>query len=168
MSKFEDRLWRDLVRKHGADLAQMNMPPAKRPRRRPRLLAGTTLSLAGIGAAVVLLVSAAGSSPAFAVSRNANGTVTVTIQRIDAIHGANAKLAALGIRARLVEVMPGCTVKALPPAAVAAMKLATSVAGRTPHQVAITRLDPSKIPAGSWQVIPTYRSPAESTSRRST
>src|SRR5580693_1251000 len=99
MSKFEDRLWRDLVRKHGADLAQMTPPAAKPTRRaRPRLLAGTTVSLAGIAAAVVLLVSAAGSPPAFAVNRNSDGTYTVWIQKLTGVHGANARLAALGIR----------------------------------------------------------------------
>ena len=154
MSKFEDRLWRELVRRHGADLAQMTRPAAKRARRaRPRLLAGTSLALAGVVAALALVLSAASSPPAFAVSRNPDGTVTVTIHQITAIPRANARLAGLGIRARLVEVAPGCTVKALPPAAVAAMKLATSMAGSAAPQVAIARLDPRKIPAGKWQVI---------------
>ena len=158
MSKFEDRLWRDLVRKHGADLAQMTRPAAKRARpARPRLLAGTSVALAVAGTALALVLSAASSPPAFAVSRNADGTYTVTLQKIAAIHGANAKLAGLGIRARLVEVTQGCTVKALPPAAVHAMALARSVAGKAAPQVAIARLDPRKIPPGKWQVIPTYK-----------
>ncbi len=157
MSKFEDRLWRDLVRKHGADLFQMSRPAAKRARARPRLLAGTSVALAVAGTALALVLSAASSPPAFAVSRNSDGTVTVTLQKLAAIHQANATLAALGIRARLVEVAPGCTVKALPPAALAAMRLAKSMTGRAAPQVAIARLDPSKIPAGKTQVIPTYR-----------
>ncbi len=120
MSKFEDRLWRDLVRKHGADLAQMEKPAAKPPRRaRPRLLAGTSIGLAVAGTAAALVLSAASSPPAFAVNRNSDGTWTVSIQKLAAVHGANAKLAALGIRARLVVVTQGCAVKALPPAAVA-------------------------------------------------
>jgi len=158
MSKFEDRLWRDLVRRHGADLAELNQPAAKRARpARPRLLAGTTVALAGIGTAVVLLLSAASSPAAFAVSRNADGTYTVSLQKFAAIHGANAKLAALGIRARLVEVTQGCQVKALPPAAVHAMTLAQSMAGKEAPQVATAKLDPRKIPPGKWQVIPTYK-----------
>src|SRR5690242_13609024 len=101
MGKFEDRLWREVVRRHGADLAQMTRPPAKRARRAgPRLLAGTSVALAAAVAAVALVLSAASSPPAFAVSRNADGTYTVTLQRFAAIHGANAKLAGLGIRAR--------------------------------------------------------------------
>ena len=55
MSKFKDRLWRELVREHGADLAQIRRPAAKHARRaRPRVLAGTTLGLAGAGTALAL------------------------------------------------------------------------------------------------------------------
>src|SRR5215468_457819 len=116
MSKFEDRLWREVVRRHGADLAQMTRPPAKPARRaRPRILAGTSVALAVAGAVVALVLSAASSPPAFAVSRNSDGTYTVSLQKLAAIHGANARLAALGIRARLVVVTQGCTVKTLPP-----------------------------------------------------
>ena len=121
MTKFEDRLWREIVHKHGADLAEIEGHQVRRARTRPRVLAGTTVGLALAGVASVLVLSAASSPSAFAVSRNADGTVTVKLQRIAAIHGANAKLAALGIRARLVEVVPGCQVKALPPAAAQAM-----------------------------------------------
>ncbi len=158
MSKFEDRLWRDLVRKHGADLAQMTRPAPKRARRaRPRLLAGTSIGLAVAGTAAALVLSAASSPPAFAVSRNSDGTWTVSIQKLAAVHGANAKLAALGIRARLVVVTQGCTVKALPPTAVQAMQLARTVASAPKQQVAVAKLDPTKIPPGKWQVIPAYR-----------
>ena len=158
MSKFEDRLWRDLVRKHGADLAQMTRPAPKNARRgRPRLLAGTSIGLAVAGTAAVLVLSAASSPPAFAVNRNSDGTVTVSLQKLEAIHGANAKLAALGIRARLVVVTQGCKVKALPPTAVQAMQLARTVASAPKQQVAVAKLDPTKIPPGKWQVIPAYR-----------
>jgi hypothetical protein len=158
MGKFEDRLWRDLVRRHGADLAQMTRPEAKRARRaRPRLLAGTSVALAAAVAALALVLSAASSPPAFAVSRNADGTYTVTLQKLAGIHGANAKLAGLGIRARLVVVYQGCTVKALPPAAAHAMRLAQSMAGKAAPQIAVAKLDPRAIPPGNWQVIPAYR-----------
>ena len=158
MSKFEDRLWRDLVRKHGADLAQMERPAAKpRRRARPRLLAGTSIGLAVAGTAAALVLSAASSPPAFAVSRNSDGTVTVILQKLAAIHGANAKLAALGIRARVVVVSTGCTVKALAPADVHAMQLARTMAGRAASQAAISRFDPKTIPPGKIQVIPAYR-----------
>jgi hypothetical protein len=160
MSKFEDRLWRDLVRKHGADLAQMTRPAPRtsgHARGRPRLLAGTSIGLAVAVTAAALVLSAASSPPAFAVNHNSDGTWTVSIQKLTAVHGANAKLAALGIRARLVVVTQGCTVKALPPAAVQAMQLARTVASAPKPQVAVAKLDPTKIPPGKWQVIPAYR-----------
>lgn len=157
MSKFEDRLWRDLVRKHGADLAQMTRPAPKHARGRPRLLAGTSIGLAVAVTAAALVLSAASSPPAFAVNHNSDGTWTVSIQKLTGVHGANAKLAALGIRARLVVVTQGCTVKALPPAAVQAMQLAQTVASAPKPQVAVAKLDPTKIPPGKWQVIPAYR-----------
>ena len=157
MSKFEDRLWREIVRRHGADLAQVTRPAAKPARRaRPRLLAGTSVALAVAGAIVALVLSAASSPPAFAVSRNADGSYTVSLQKIAAIHGANARLAALGIRARLVVVTQDCTVKTLPPMEVRAMALARSMAGKAAARAATARLDPAKIPPGAWQVIPTY------------
>ena len=88
MSKFEDRLWRELVRRHGADLAQMTRPGSKRAQRaRPRLLAGTSVALAGVLSAVALVLSAASSPPAFAVNRNPDGTVTVAIHQISASRG---------------------------------------------------------------------------------
>jgi hypothetical protein len=158
MSKFEDRLWRELVRKHGAELSQMTRPADRRARRaRPRLLAGTSVVLAVAVAAMALVLSAASSPTAFAVNRNADGTYTISLQKLAAIHGANAKLAALGIRAKLVEVSQGCAVKALPPSAVHAMALARSKAGRPAPPVATARLDPRKIPPGKTQVIPAFR-----------
>ncbi len=146
------------MRKHGADLAEMTRPAPKHARRaRPRLLAGTSIGLAVAGTAAVLVLSAASSPPAFAVSRNSDGTWTVSIQKLAAVHGANAKLAALGIRARLVVVSQACTVKALPPTAVQAMQLTRTAASVSTPQIAVAKLDPSKIPPGKWQVIPAYR-----------
>ena len=47
MSKFKDRLWREIVREHGADLAQIQ-DGARQPRRaRPRVLAGTASAWRG-------------------------------------------------------------------------------------------------------------------------
>ena len=56
------------------------------------------LGLAGLGTALVLVLSAASTSPAFAVSRNHDGTVTISIKRSSGVAGANARLNQLGIR----------------------------------------------------------------------
>ena len=150
MSKFKERLWRDLMREHGSELAQIDRPAAGRARyARPRLLAGTTVGFAAIATAIVLFVSAASTPAAFAVSGNSDGTVSVMLRRIAGIKGANARLQALGIRAKFVQVAAGCRA-AVPPAALAQIK--------TPDQVLIhagrqTRIDPRKIPPGRMVVI---------------
>jgi hypothetical protein len=66
-------------------------------RRRPRLLAGGTLGLAGIGAALVLILSAGGAAapPAFAITTNGDGTLTVNLVTDAGLAGVNRKLAAM-------------------------------------------------------------------------
>jgi hypothetical protein len=164
MSKFEDRLWRELVKEHGAELAQMTPPAADhRRRQRPKLLAGTTVGLAGVGTAVALIVSAAGSSPAFAVTRNNDGTVTVLIRRLDGIAGANARLEALGVRARAVVVATGCKpppgVTGKPGRLIPAPKVHGNWTGA--RQIVIARFDPKKIPSGRTLVLPAVRAGKE-------
>ncbi len=155
MSKFTDRLWRELVREHGADLAQTRRPAAG-PRRhaRPRLLAGTTVGLAGVGSVVALAIGAAGTSPAFAVTSNSDGTVSVVLRAPDGITGANAKLAALGIRARFVQVLAGCAPP--PPVALFASRNAihTMAVLRGNYQ---TKIDPRQIPADRTLVIASWQ-----------
>ena len=153
MSKFKERLWRDLMREHRSELAQIDRPAAGRARyARPRLLAGTTVGFAVIATAIVLFLSAASTPAAFAVSGNSDGTVSVVLRRFAGIRGANQRLAALGIRAKVVAVSAGCRA-ALPPAALANI--------RTPDQVLIhagrqTRFDPRRIPPGRMVVIMTW------------
>ncbi len=128
-------------------------------RARPRVLAGTTAGLVGIGTAVALMLSAAGSSPAFAVTRNHDGTVTVALRTFSAIRDANAKLAGAGLPAKLVQVRVGCPADAkLPPALMKAWH-AHGTAQRpilVPRGVQ-ARFDPRKIPAGKILVLATWR-----------
>ena len=107
MSKFEDHLWREFAREHGNALAQMARPSVKQSRRaRPRLVVGTGLGLVGIGSVLALVLGATTTSPAFAVTRNHDGTVTVRVLRTAGIAGANAKLHQLGIRAKVLPQVP--------------------------------------------------------------
>ena len=103
MSKFTDQLWRDLVQEHGATLAHADRPePGRAPLlRRPRVLAGSTLGLAGVGTALALGLGAT-STPAYAVTTNGDGSVLVTINQISALPQANAKLTAMGIREQIM------------------------------------------------------------------
>jgi hypothetical protein len=100
MSKFTDHLWRDLVQEHGPTLAQAHRPAAGRGRlRRPRVLAGSTLGLAGVGTALLLaLGGTAATTPAFAVTQTSDGTVLVQLNynSDQNLPQVNQKLASLG------------------------------------------------------------------------
>jgi hypothetical protein len=87
MSKFTDHLWRDLVQEHGATLAQADRPdPGRAARagvlRRPRVLAGSTLGLAGVGAALVLALGGSAAAPAFAITTQGDGSVLVHLNYV--------------------------------------------------------------------------------------
>ncbi len=103
MSKFAENLWRDLVQEHGPALTHAGPPGPARAAllRRPRVLAGSTLALAGAGTALTLGLTAAGSTPAFAVTENGDGSVLVTINQKSALPQANAKLTAMGIHEQI-------------------------------------------------------------------
>jgi hypothetical protein len=89
----------DLAREKRA--AYADRPEPRRARlRRPRLLAGGTLGLAGVGAALVLaLGGTAATAPAYAITRSSDGSVLVhlnynTDQNLPQVEN---KLAAMGI-----------------------------------------------------------------------
>jgi hypothetical protein len=107
MTKFTDNLWRDLAREHGPTLALADRPePGRAPLlRRPRVLAGSTLALAGVGTVLVLALGAASSTPAYAITTNGDGSVQVTINQNSALPQANAKLTAMGIHEQITIYM---------------------------------------------------------------
>ena len=106
MTKFTDNLWRDLAREHGPTLAHADRPEPGRARRpHPRVLAGSTLGLAGVGTALALTLTATGSTPAYAVTTNSDGSVLVTINQNSALPQANAKLTAMGIHEQVTIYM---------------------------------------------------------------
>src|ERR1700733_1939524 len=102
MSEFEDNLWVTVLREHGDELARTERAAhTHRRASRPQLLAGTTAGLAAMAPAAALLFGASTSPPAFAVTRNPNGTITVNLMHRSGIAGANEKLAAMGVRAQI-------------------------------------------------------------------
>src|SRR5450755_2304789 len=161
MTRFEDNLWREVQRAYGSELSRAAGPLQRRSRSRARAIAGTGLGVAGAGAATAIVLSAASSSPAFAVTPHRDGSVSVVIRRIDGIAGANQRLAQLGIHARAVAVADGCAgsaAAALPPVAVATLV-------RVPHANWISNatgtvratIRPTQIPSGHTLVIPAVR-----------
>ena len=162
MTKFEDNLWREVEEKYGSELSQAPGPVHSQSRLRGPMLAGTSLGVVGAGTAAVLVLTAAGSSPAFAVTSQPNGNVSVVIRRIEGIPGANRRLAQLGIHARAVRVADGCQV--LPaPGMLRAVPITTLVRnGRRNwigNRVSTLRAEirPAQIPSGRTLVIPAVR-----------
>jgi len=102
MSEFEDNLWTAVVREHGDELAGAERTARRHGRAtRPQVLAGTTVALAAVASAATLLFGASTSPPAFAVTRNPDGTVTINLRQPSGIAGVNKKLAAMGVRAEI-------------------------------------------------------------------
>jgi hypothetical protein len=119
MTRYTDNLWGDLVREHGATLAQADRPePGRAPfYRRPQVIAGGTLALAVAGTALGFGLTAPGSTPAatgtkrvfttaaYTITQNTNGSVVVEINQATSLPQANAKLTAIGIHEQVTIYM---------------------------------------------------------------
>lgn len=113
MTKFADQLFADLMREHGDALRSQPERPAAaaaRPRRRAArpawLTAGIATATGAVAGGLVLFGGAA--APAYAVTQNSNGTLSVSVKQASAIDAANATLKAMGVKVVVVPVRPGC------------------------------------------------------------
>ena len=133
MTKFADQLFDDLIREHGSTLTNAR-PPAPRghiaTRRALLAVGGGGVAVAAAAGVLVATVgtnpaahdgqAAAGKNPAYAVTNNPNGTVTLAVYQKDGIAGANAKLHELGdSQVYVVPVGAGCPSMSSLPAPVA-------------------------------------------------
>jgi hypothetical protein len=119
LTNFADQLFEDLMREHGAALRDLSdqapiaaagtghKPKRARAARRPAWLTAGLVTATGATAAGFVLFGGA-AAPAFAVTQNANGTVSVTVNQASAIDAANTKLKAMGVRVAVVPARPGC------------------------------------------------------------
>lgn len=168
---FEDRLWGYLMTEHGAQLA--TLPRRRRKTANPRswVVGGSAVAAAGTAAGLAVALFATAATPAFAVTNNSNGTVTVRIHELVGISGANAELARLGVHARAVRLIPNClkslaqvppaqwTYKAVRPEGATPSGQIRDNGGRTQIPVDPTRassavtIEPSQIPAGDTLVL---------------
>jgi hypothetical protein len=101
VSNFEERLLVELRKAVSAE-------PAERGRRRPGrrfALAGGLAAVAAAAVAAGVLVLSAGTQAAYAVTKNADGTVTVEIDSLSDAAGLQAELQAAGVNA-VVEYLP--------------------------------------------------------------
>jgi hypothetical protein len=75
---------------------------------RPRLLAGGTLGLAGVAAAVIVALSGPAASPAFAITKSSDGSVLVHLNINSSLPQVNAKLASMGTHEQIgIQMAPG-------------------------------------------------------------
>jgi len=112
MTKIEERLWADLIQEPGANRALAAAQPLRRrrsPRRAAPLAAGALVLFAAIVAAAITLTAGTSTTPAYAVTVNPDGSVSVTLTEVLGVGGANEALERLGVRARIAHIQAGCT-----------------------------------------------------------
>jgi hypothetical protein len=88
------------MREHGSTLAHTDRPaPSRLSRLHPRAIAGSSLGLAGIGAALVIALGGSTAAPAWAVTRAGDGSVLVALNYTSDqnLPQVDAKLASMGI-----------------------------------------------------------------------
>ena len=109
MSSIQDRLWTDLVREPEAKRALTAQQPTARNRTRGiKLTIGGSVLLGAIVTAALALTGGTSPTPAYAVSVNADGSVTLTLSELIGVTAANETLARLGVRARVARIEAGC------------------------------------------------------------
>jgi hypothetical protein len=135
-------------------------------RTRPRLLAGTAIGAAGTAAALAIVLSAAGSSPAFAVTRNHDGSYSVTLRSLSAIPAVNRQLSHMGLHTTLFRAAAKCPTqrpplhvptpvpiplhfRIPPPHPPLHRRIPVSIPAPTPPNIRITVCDPPPLPSSS-------------------
>jgi hypothetical protein len=108
MTTFEDSLWDRLAREHAADTVALE--PLRGRSRRPLAISAGAAGIAAVAAAGVLLFGASASTPpAYALTTNPDGSVTVSINNIEtAIPVLNAEFRKDGIDETVIPVEADC------------------------------------------------------------
>jgi len=170
MTRFEDRLFGQLMAEHGHQLRAVERPaPARRPRRlrRPAWLAAGGAGTVAAVTAVVLTLGSAPASAAYSVTRHADGTVTVSVSRASGVAGADAALRRLRARVVVVPVRPGCpAIGSLPrprPAPHPSVTVGTTV-NRHGHRSVTVKIGRGGIPRGDTMILAFSRSRRSGTS----
>ncbi|GAA0906970.1 hypothetical protein [Virgisporangium aurantiacum] len=106
MGMFEERLLGELVQRHGVAMSEFVRRAPRPTRVRPLLVTAGALTVAGSIAIAVTVFD--GNTPAYAVSKNADGTVTLSISDIRAVDAANAELRRIGAPVVAVPMTADC------------------------------------------------------------
>lgn len=163
MSNFENELWSQLVRERGqqmraaprataalaSSVTSSRTATAGAPRlRRPALLTGSALGIAGLASVGVLALTSA--SQAFAVTKNPDGTVAISLSDLSDLSALNQKLAQDGVAVTAVPISTSCS-------ATGAINNPSGESGPSPqaHQDTgnLVTIDPSQIPSGDIGVL---------------
>jgi hypothetical protein len=153
MAKFADQLFTDLMAEYRPTLEQTELPepPRKRPVSKPVWLTSGATALAALVTTVVLLLTTGG--PAYAVTRNPDGTVTLTLNQMTALTDAAAALHSFGAPDAV-----GCqwttTISGFPPASTNTVVINPKAIppGRT--GVLVAKPNSSGMPLVTWVVLP--------------
>jgi|SRR5271154_2152687 len=155
MTKFEDQLFADLMTEHRTALVGIGHAPARRIQPRAAWLTGAATTVAA-GAATAAVVLVGGGSPAYAVTQNPNGTVTLKVDTKAGIGPANTQLHVLGDPVVVVPVGAGCPlISSLPqakPAPGSAISGSTQLSESTAGSPSIT-IDVQGVPAGDTALV---------------
>lgn len=163
MSNFENELWTQLVREREEQMraaprataalaaAVTTARPATKPAaprlRGPALATGSALGIAGLATAGVLALTSA--SPAFAVTKNPDGTVAITLSDLSDLSALNQKLAQDGLPVTAVPISPTCSATAV----ITNPSGESGPANQASRQSDVVTVDPSQIPSGDIGVL---------------
>jgi len=185
MSHFEDQLWSQLAREHASEMraapqataalagsaAQTNPTviltrrPGTALLRRGALLSGTALGVAGLATVGLLAISGTSAPPAYAVTGNPDGTVTITLNELSSLPALNRTLHEDGIPVTVVPItttcstrakvtiIPSASVNAAPPPASTVPSSGTTTSDATQPATRTITLSPDRITSGYVGVL---------------
>lgn len=164
MSEFEDQLWSDLLRERGAQMraapravaglassvtATRTATRGAQRLRRPALLTGSALGIAGLASAGVFAITSA--SPAFAVTKNPDGTVAVSLSDLSDLPALNQQLTQDGIPVTAVPLSASCS--ATPTISNPSGEATPNVSADHQEATNVITIDPAQIPSGDIGVL---------------
>jgi hypothetical protein len=159
MGEFADQLFTDLMAEYRPTLDATELPEPRK-RRTVAKPVWLTSGLASFGALVttLLLVFTTGA-PAYAVTQNANGTITLTVNQLDALNQAAAALHPLGA-ANAISCQLSFDVPEFPPSTTDTVVVDPKEIPPGAMGVLYGQLGPNGKPMVFWTVVPMDGTPA--------